>query len=175
MGNASLQLHDDGRVVEPVLELAQFVGGIENVGKPEVGDDDVAVPVQQQILELEVAMHDSLLVQISNARHELREQPTRRRILEVSVRQDVVEELAARRILENDSDVAVGLDAFVKADDVGVRQCLQDGDFAVYLGNAGGMGRNRVSTNEFDCDLTDGLSSCIGPRPRGVTIDTKNT
>lgn len=134
VGHAPLQLPADGRVFEPILQIAELVGGVEDVGKAKVGDDDVAISVQQQVLELQVPVHDTLLVQVADAGHQLGEQTTGGRILEVAVSEDVVKELTARSVFEDDADVPVGLDHLVEPYDVGMGQCSEDGDLAIDLG-----------------------------------------
>lgn len=76
--------------------------------------------VQEQILELQIAMHYALLVQVADTRDELRKQPPRRVVFEVAVVQDVVEELASRRVLEHDTYPGVVADHVVKVHDVRV-------------------------------------------------------
>lgn len=65
-------------------------------------------------------MDNSLLVEVAHTRDELCEQTASRVILQVSVVEDVVEELAARRILKNDANVSVGLDLVNQANNVWV-------------------------------------------------------
>lgn len=65
-------------------------------------------------------MNNSLLVEVAHTRDELGEQTASRVILQVSVVEDVVEELAARRILKDDANVPVGLDLVNQANNVWV-------------------------------------------------------
>jgi hypothetical protein len=67
---------------------------VEPVGKAKVGDDDVAVLVEEEVLELEVAVDNVLLVEIVDARDELRKELLRISLLEIAVGEDVVEQLA---------------------------------------------------------------------------------
>ena len=54
-------------VANPVLLLfVQFIVGVESVGKAKVGDNDVLVAIQEQILKLEITVNDALLVEVSN-------------------------------------------------------------------------------------------------------------
>lgn len=86
---------------------------LELVGETEVGDDHIAVAIKQQILQLQVPMYDLLGVQVRNSRDELGEQLGGVTFAEISMCKDVVEEFAARRVLNNDADVLVGLDNVV--------------------------------------------------------------
>lgn len=65
-------------------------------------------------------MNNSLLVEVAHTRDELGEQTASRVILQVSVVEDVVEELAARRILKDDANVPVGLNLINQANNVWV-------------------------------------------------------
>ncbi len=98
-------------------EIVTLVGKV--VGKANVGDDDVAVAVQKQIFELEIAMDDVLLMKVRDTGDELSKETAGMLLLEILVRENVVEELASRGILEDDTDVAIRLDDFVETDNVG--------------------------------------------------------
>jgi hypothetical protein len=86
---------------------------LEAVGEAKVGDDHVAVSVKEEVFELEVAVHDLLLVDVPHPRDELREELGGVTLFEVSVCEDVVEELAARGVFDDDTDIFVGFDYFV--------------------------------------------------------------
>ena len=82
--------HVDGRTdIQPVLydELGRRVAGratarrhevvaarAKVVGEAKVGDDDVAVAIQQEVLELQVTVDDVLLMQVGDAADELRKE-----------------------------------------------------------------------------------------------------
>ena len=91
-----------------LLELGQFIVGIERVGEAEVGDNDVPIAVEEKILKLEITVDDAFLVQVPNAGNKLSKEATGRVVLEVPVVQDVVEQFSARGILENDPEMSVG-------------------------------------------------------------------
>lgn len=65
-------------------------------------------------------MNNSLLVEVTHTGDELGEQTASRVILQVSVVEDVVEELATRRILKDDANVPVGLNLINQANNVWV-------------------------------------------------------
>lgn len=90
-----------------LLVLTQLLARVERVGEPEIRDNNVAVAVEEQVFQLEIAMHDALLVQIAHAGNELGKQPPGRVVLEIAVVEDVVEELASRGVLEHDAVVPV--------------------------------------------------------------------
>ncbi|KAG9755140.1 kinase-like protein, partial [Aureobasidium melanogenum] len=72
-------LGDKLLVVEVVLNLlTKLIIRVKSVCESKIGDDDIAVAVQQQVLQLQVAMDNTLLMQVANTRHELCKQPTSR-------------------------------------------------------------------------------------------------
>jgi hypothetical protein len=95
----------------------------EAIGEPEIGDDDVAVAVEEEVLEFEVAVDDFFLVDVPDTGEELGEEFCGVFFFEVAVGEDVVEEFAAGGVFEDDTDVFVGFDYVVEADDVGVFEC----------------------------------------------------
>jgi hypothetical protein len=71
MWDAFLQFLDYDRVLQSVLQFTQFICRVEDISKTKVGDDDISIAIQKQILQLQVTMHDSLLVQIAHTRYKL--------------------------------------------------------------------------------------------------------
>lgn len=69
------------RVVEPVRET-------------EIRNDDVTVAVEEEVLEFEISVDDSLAVEVRDSRDELSKESRRIAFLEVSVCEDVVEQLS---------------------------------------------------------------------------------
>jgi hypothetical protein len=67
----------------------------EVVRETKVSDDDVAIPVQQEILQFQIAVNNLLLVQVVDTRDELSKESAGITVLEVLVCQDVIEELTA--------------------------------------------------------------------------------
>ena len=96
----------------------------ETVGKTEVGDDDIAITVQEQVFKLQVTMDNLLLVDIPDTGDELSKQLASVSLTEVPVSEDVVEELTTRRVFENNADILVGLNNIVQSHDVGVFEGL---------------------------------------------------
>lgn len=74
--------------------------------------------------------------------------------------ENVVEELAARGVLEDDADVLFSLDHLVKTDDVRMGDLAKDGDLAVNLCEASWVASDAVATDKFDGDLL-AISYCI--------------
>lgn len=97
---------------------------LKAVGKAKVRDDDIPVTVKEQVLELEVPMNDFLLVDVPDAGDELGEQLASIFLSQVAMGEDMVEQLAARRVLEDDTDVLVRFDNVVESDDVGMFESL---------------------------------------------------
>lgn len=67
--------------------------------------------------------------------------------------ENVVEELSARCVLENDADVFLSLDHLVETDNVWVRDLAQNSDLAVNLRKACWVTSNAVPTDKLDGDL----------------------
>ena len=74
----------------------------------EVGDLEVSVAVEQQVLGLEVAVADALVVAVLDAADELLEVEARGRLVEAALCNDLVEEFAASDELEHDEDLGEG-------------------------------------------------------------------
>lgn len=141
-------------ITQSVLDLlAQLVLGVEGVGEPKVSDDDILVAVEQQVLELQISVNNASLVQVADTGDKLGEQLTRRAVLQIAVVEDVVEQLTARRILEDDADVALGLNHLMQANNVRVVEPAQDVDLAVDLGQTVRVAAQSLSPYELDGNL----------------------
>lgn len=141
-------------ITQSVLDLlAQLVLGVEGVGEPKVSDDDILVAVEQQVLELQISVNNASLVQVADTGDKLGEQLTRRAVLQIAVVEDVVEQLTARRILEDDADVALSLNHLMQADNVRVVEPAQDVDLAVDLGQTVRVAAQSLSPYELDGNL----------------------
>lgn len=93
-----------------VLDLvAKLVGWIEHVCEAKVSDDDVTITVEQQIFQLQIAVHDAFLVQVAYSRNQLGEQTARSIVFQVPMVQNVVEKLSTRCVLQNDAYLPFGL------------------------------------------------------------------
>lgn len=98
----------------------------EPVGETKVGDYHVPVPIEEEVLEFEVAMDDLFLVNVPDTGDELTEELARILLLQVTVGEDVVEEFTTRRVLEDDADVLVRLDNIVQSNDVWMFESLKE-------------------------------------------------
>lgn len=78
--------------------------------KSKVGDLDMSVLVQQQVLQLEVTIDDALGVQIPERRHDLRAVEARAVLAERALAGEVEEELAAVRVLHHETHAVGGLE-----------------------------------------------------------------
>lgn len=96
----------------------------ETVGKTEICDNDVPVTIEEEVFEFEITVNDFLLMDVPDTRYELGEEFSGIFFLEVTMGEDVVEELATGGIFEDDTDVFVGFDDVVKTHDVGMLQRL---------------------------------------------------
>ena len=105
--------------------MHQIVGAVlEAISEAEVGDDDVAVAVQEEIFELEVAVDDFTLMNVPNAGDELGEKTACILFFEEAMGENVIEQFAARGVVEDDADVFVGLDNIVQPHDIRVFEHL---------------------------------------------------
>lgn len=86
---------------------------LEAIGETEVRDDNIPMTVEQQILKLQVAVDDFLLMDVPDARNELREEFAGILLPQIAMGEDMIKQLAAGRILEDDTNVLVGLDHIV--------------------------------------------------------------
>eukprot|EP00760_Papus_ankaliazontas_P023561 PhM_4_TR2067/c4_g1_i1/m.99921 len=103
------------------------------VGESEITDLEVVIAVKQEVLGLEVAVGDALLVAVVRAEHELLEELPRRGLVEPLRGDNAVEELAAGDELKHKVDVVGRLQHLPELDDVLVLQHLHDGDLALQL------------------------------------------
>jgi hypothetical protein len=64
---------------------------------------DGAVMVQQQVLRLEIAMHDHVAMAVVDSGDDLLEKPPRLRLFQLSILDDVFEQFSSRHILQVNS------------------------------------------------------------------------
>ena len=98
---------------------------LKAVCKAKVSDDDIAIAVEEEIFQLEIAMNNLLLMDIPDCRNKLGEEFAGIAFSEVSMREDVVEKLASRSIIENNANVFIRLDCFIEPDDAGMMKRLK--------------------------------------------------
>jgi len=63
----------------------------EPVGESKVGDDDVSVAVEEEILELQITMNDFLLMDVPDTRDELGEKLGCIFFAQISMRENMIE------------------------------------------------------------------------------------
>ena len=127
----------------------KLVAGIKGIGEAKVSDYDVLRVVKKEILEFQVSMDDPIPVKVADARDKLCEKPTSLVVVEVSVLQDMIKELAARCVFENKTKRRLGIDHFVEVDNVGVVKGLEDGDLSIDLRHPS-LGIEFAATDDFD-------------------------
>jgi len=103
-----------GSVEEAVLEL------LRQRGEPEVGDLEVAVAVEEEILRLQVAVRHAVAVAEPERRDELLEVAARGGLRKLSAAGDFGEELAAGGELHDEVDLGFGGEHLVDFEDVRV-------------------------------------------------------
>jgi len=86
------------------------LAGLVVVGESEVYDFDVVAVVEEEVLGLEVAVDDAVLVDVVDACDDLLHEGDGLLLAESLVLDDVVEELAALCVLHDEVDVGFGLD-----------------------------------------------------------------
>ena len=85
----------------------------EAVREAEVSNDYVPIAVEEEVLELEVAVDDFALVDVADAGDELGEEFAGVFLFQIAMGQDVVKEFASRSVFENDADILVCFDNVV--------------------------------------------------------------
>jgi len=105
--------------------LHQIVGAVlEAISEAEVGDNNIAIAVEEEIFELEVAVDDFTLMDVPDAGDELGEKTACILFFEEAMRENVIEQFTARGVVENDANVFVGLDNIVQPYDIRVFEHL---------------------------------------------------
>lgn len=127
--------------------------GIKSVCEAKVGDDNVAVTIEKQVFQLQVAVHYSLLVEVTNARHKLGEQATSSIVFQVSVVEDIIEKFTSRCVFKNDTYVSVCLDLVDQTHNVGVLNPAKDGNLAVNLSKSRGIASDSVPLDKLNGNL----------------------
>ena len=97
----------------------------------EVRDFDVEVLVEQNILWLQVAVADAERVEIFEAVNNLAEEPRGLLVRQAPVLNEVVEELAVRRVLEHDVEITRALEDVDQLEKVGVVDEPHERNFAL--------------------------------------------
>jgi len=115
-----------GRSARCLQHLVLLVG----VAEAEIDQSNVFLVVQQQVLRLQISVHDAELVQILDSTNDLLEELAGFCLLKLLLLDDVVEELATADELHDQEELLGRLDDFEKLDDVGVADQLEDVDLA---------------------------------------------
>mmetsp|Transcript_26940 Transcript_26940/g.75743 ORF Transcript_26940/g.75743 Transcript_26940/m.75743 type:complete len:310 (-) Transcript_26940:208-1137(-) len=140
------------------------------VGKAKVGNFDVQIGIQQEILRLQVAMGNLLEVAVLDSRNDLVEEVAGLVSRQASFGHDVIEQLSSGNVLDDEEDIGGRVDDFVESDDVRVRAQVQDVDLALDLflhaklldlGLVQDLHRDLVPRDHMGCqfDLSKGTDS----------------
>lgn len=144
------------------------------VSETKVGDYHISVAVQEEVLELEVAMDNFLLVNVPDTGNELGKEFGSVLFAKIAMSKDVVEKLSTRCIFQDDANVLVSFDHVVEANDVGMFQGLRwilanktyfekdvtytkNLDFPFHLGHAN-SGVDVSTSDELDSDFLSPLT-----------------
>ena len=100
---------------------------------PEIADFDLAVDAHQNILRLDVAVHDVLLMQVLERAGHLGDVLRGLPLGELAGFAQVLVQLAFAGKLEDEEDALAVVEVAVQAQAVGVRQVRLDFDFAAHL------------------------------------------
>ena len=106
--------------VKTATERAKVAAGREQVAKAKIDDFDVARLADQNILNLQVAMHDRVAVAVIECAGDLTAEFAGGLLLKLAVRNNVVQHLSPVDILKKHIPVVVGTDNITKTTDVGV-------------------------------------------------------
>lgn len=112
-------------------------GGLEalamlvEVGQTEINELDRVVVVQQQVLWLEITMHNAKLVNILDSADDLLIHLGSLVLLKSPILHDVLKQLTARAILHDEVQVVMVLNHLVQLDNLRVTHLLQDGDLTI--------------------------------------------
>ena len=135
---------------------------LELAAEAHVGNLDVDVLVEEDVLELEVAVDDALAVEVGDAEDELAEDAARFGEGEAAraggrgaLLDEVVEQLAARAQLGDEVDGRLGRDELVEREDVGMSEAAVVVDLAREEREGRGRVRGRVRGEALG-DLLDG-------------------
>ena len=96
----------------------------EPIRGPEIRNDNIPMPIEEDVLRLQVAVDDFFLMDVPHARDELGEELGGVVFAEVAVNDDVLEEIPARGVIEDEPDVFVGFYHVEKPNNVGVFEAL---------------------------------------------------
>ncbi|KAK6927183.1 hypothetical protein RJ641_008902 [Dillenia turbinata] len=121
--------------VEEAVEADLIADGAE----PKVGDLEVAILVEEEVLGLEVTVEDATGVAVSDGGDKLLEVAAAEVLGEAALG-DLGEELAAFEEFHDEVDLGLRSENLVKLDDVGVVEAAHDGDLALDVGHQGGGG-----------------------------------
>eukprot|EP00429_Kryptoperidinium_foliaceum_P018166 CAMPEP_0176041802 /NCGR_PEP_ID=MMETSP0120_2-20121206/20739_1 /TAXON_ID=160619 /ORGANISM="Kryptoperidinium foliaceum, Strain CCMP 1326" /LENGTH=312 /DNA_ID=CAMNT_0017375211 /DNA_START=436 /DNA_END=1371 /DNA_ORIENTATION=+ len=134
---------------------AQPLAIAEQVAQAEVDDLDPVILVQEQVLGLQVPVHDVHGVDLLDTGYDLVEEATRLRLLDAPVRNDVIEQLVPGRVLHDQVQLAARLNNLEQLDDVWMPDQLQDVDFARHPLDIGNL-LDTVFLQDFDRDARSG-------------------
>ncbi|KAK6935645.1 hypothetical protein RJ641_032675 [Dillenia turbinata] len=112
---------------------------IAHSAEPKVGNLEVAILVDEEVLGLEVAVEDAAGVAVGDSGDELLEVAAAEVLREAALG-NLGEELAALEEFHDEVDLGLRSEDLVKLDDVGVVEAAHDGDLALDVGHQGGGG-----------------------------------
>ena len=122
------------------------------VAEAEIYDLDVFVVIEEEVFRLEVSMDDVQLVDILDASVDLLEKLACLVFLQTSVRNNVVKELTAARVLHDQVELLGCLDDLIELDDVRVPDQLQNVDLPSHTFYVRHI-RDAVLLQDLDCHL----------------------
>ena len=134
----------------------------DHLRQPEVGDLEVVQLLSaQDVLGLQVAVHDAQVVQVGHALQQRLDQLRRLELREARPAHDSLEQLTPLQHLHHDVDVAFALIQAFHPDDVGMVDQLQDSDLGAQQGLLLGFDRGFVydlHRTMHPCHLVDALA-----------------
>lgn len=121
-----------------------------SVAQAKIDHFEVQLFIQQQVLRLDISVHDAQLPEVAYGWNQLLEESASFFLFELRLRGDVAEEFAVAAVLHNDVEPCWGLDDLVHLNNVGVAHYFENVDFpsdsldVVYLCDF-------VFFEDFDC------------------------
>ena len=132
------------------MEKPVLANLIRDRAEPKVGDFEVPVLVEEEILRLDVAVEDAAGVAEGDGGDELLEVLAGDLLLEPPLG-DFVEELAAADVLHDEVDLGFRGHDLEELDDVGVADAAEDGDLALDVGDEAAL-EDLLLVDDFDGD-----------------------
>lgn len=133
--------------------LRHLLSLLDDLADAKVAELDLALRVQEYVVEFDVAVQDALAVAVGEALDDLLEEALGDLFLESPPPADIVEQIATSANFYHEEDVLLGLEVLVESDDVLVARLLQHHHFLHHFP------RLRLVGEELLIDALDGAEA----------------